>query len=365
MEPFYRVVLNGTVEIAEEHDQQEVQNSIEPALGIKQIEEGLRTVAGILDEHLDRRRKRENGACEDDGHNAGDVDLDGKVRALAAVHLASNDTFCIDNRDSSLGVVEPNDKYNHACHKDIGNRNKCVIESASLELLMEDHDVVRETGYDTGEKKNGDTVADTLLIDFLTHPHKEGGTGRQGKNNNQRLKDRGKSGKLCAVRINREIAVASQIYIVCGGLKKGQDNCNDSCNDLQFFPSRVALFGHSLQSRNSDSQELNDDGRVDVWGDGHCKQGAVLECVTSHHVQIVHKVACRCGVGDNTHGSIGERNTDGCTDPEQKNDKCREENLLPDFRCLKRIDERLQHVRPPRPFRRQLRSSPSLPLNKR
>lgn len=203
------VVLDRTVEIAEEHDQDEVQDAVEPALGIKQIEERSRTLARILDEHLDCGRKGENGAGEDDGHDAGDIDLDGKVRILAAVHLSAYDALCINDRNTSLGVVEPDDEHDHGCHENVGDRNECIVESASLELLMVNHDVLGETGDDTGEKENRDTVADTFFVDLLTQPHEKCGAGGKGENNDQSLKDRGETMEHGSVGIQGDIAIAS------------------------------------------------------------------------------------------------------------------------------------------------------------
>ncbi len=49
-------------------------------------------------------------ACEDDGENAGHVDLNGQVGVLSAVHLSADHTLGILNRNSALGAGHKDDE---------------------------------------------------------------------------------------------------------------------------------------------------------------------------------------------------------------------------------------------------------------
>ena len=131
--------------------------------------------------------------------------------ALTAVHLASYNSFCVLNRDSSFRIVHPDDESNHRKKKNNYNRNECVISAALCQIHIHRIYECRHTRYDTGKKDNGNTVSDTLVVNLLAEPHDKAGAGNENKNDCQCLKNSCKAGEKFAVCVGYNIALCSQV----------------------------------------------------------------------------------------------------------------------------------------------------------
>ena len=60
------------------------------------------------------------------------------------------------------------------------------MEPLGADVARTHRDHVGHTGQDAGEQDDGDAVADTELIDLLTHPHDKGRAGNKRDNDDQR-----------------------------------------------------------------------------------------------------------------------------------------------------------------------------------
>ena len=64
----------------------------------------------------EEQRRRQNGAGEDDRHDAAGVDLERKVGGLAAHHLAADDALGVLHGDAALGALDEDDEGDDGDH---------------------------------------------------------------------------------------------------------------------------------------------------------------------------------------------------------------------------------------------------------
>ena len=68
-------------------------------------------------------------------------------------------------------------------------------------------------------------------------------------------------------------------------LKKRKRNRKIPCDLRRLFLPLCALFRPLLKGRNNDVEQLDDDGRVDVGRDAHCKDGKFTERAAGEKIQ--------------------------------------------------------------------------------
>ena len=66
----------------------------------------------------EQQRRGEDGAGEDDRHDAAGVDLERKMGGLAAHHLASDDALGVLHGDAALGALDEDDEGDDGDHAD-------------------------------------------------------------------------------------------------------------------------------------------------------------------------------------------------------------------------------------------------------
>src|SRR5699024_9258961 len=104
------VELDGGVEVAEEDDEQEVDDRVGDGVGVEDVLHH----PGILPaghEGADGGGDGRDGGGEDDGHDAGHVHLQRQMGALAAVELAPHDALGVLHRQAALRVVDDDDEH--------------------------------------------------------------------------------------------------------------------------------------------------------------------------------------------------------------------------------------------------------------
>ena len=130
-------------------------------------------------------------------------------------------------------------------------------------------------GQNAGEQDDGDTIADTELGDLLAHPHDEGGAGDEGGDDDQ-------GGPNAA---GGQDAVGLHQHIVAPALQDGDGHGSVTGDGLDlllaFF---AAVLRHTLQGRDGDGQQLDDDGAVDVGLNAQGENGSVGERAAGHDV---------------------------------------------------------------------------------
>ena len=170
------------------------------------------------------------------------------------------------------------------------------------------------------------------------------------------LQHGGEAGEQLPFGVSHNVALRTQIDEVRSTLQQCQCDRGVTGDGCDFLSALFTLFGKLFQRRDRNSEELDDNRAVDIRGDGHGENRTIVERVTGHHAQIVHK-RFTGGIDDTRAGNVGERNRNRCTDSEDEYDQCGEKHLFTKICNFPGINKRTYHFRSPRPSRRRLRSS--------
>ncbi len=322
---FNRIEGDHNVEVRERDDKNNAEEHIDPRLGIKIVGNGCEPFY-IGEECCDGCGKSCNGACKDDGHNTGHIDLEGKVCSLSAVHLSSDNTLSVLDRDSSLGVCYTNDETDDSDYQ--SDRNDCKDKAYPVEAAeaacgeYETPNACCElgnSGNDVYKEYHRDTVAHTVFVDLLSEPHNDTCTCAIACDDYR---------KLYIVHsafgsVEGERAVEEHLCVTVRGYDR---KCHSypTGDHLDLLLTCFAVLGHSLERRDRDREKLDNDGCSDVRRNTECKQCCLAERTTRKKVHILENGA-RCQgkcVG------INERNGDACTETVNNNDKQCEEELV-------------------------------------
>src|SRR5439155_113678 len=111
-----RIEGDGGVEVAEEDDEPDVDEHVEPAPGRQVILHPAR--GGMVDEAGHRAREEEDRGGEDGRDHARGVDLERQVRALPAVHPPPHHAFGIRHLDATLRALHVDDGRHHHHHEE-------------------------------------------------------------------------------------------------------------------------------------------------------------------------------------------------------------------------------------------------------
>ena len=210
---------------------------------------------------------------------------------------------------------------------------------------------LREAADDAREQDDGDTVSDAEFGDLLTQPHDERGACGKGHHDDDGRPDSGSLG--------HDDTVAAHKQVVAVTLKEADADrgVTGDGSDL-LLALFAALFAQPLERRDSDAQELDDDGGVDVGLDAQSKDGSQGERAAGHGVVKSEDGVLQLGKVGGKNVGVHIRHGHGIAEPVKKNDEQREEDLPAQLRDLPCVTESLDHLTPPRPFLQRLRSSP-------
>ena len=347
-----RVELDRGVEVAEEDDEQEVDDDIRPGGRIKDVLHDP-TVLPLRNEGADGGRQRRDRLGEDDRQDAAHVHLHRQVRALAAVHLAADHALGILHRQTALGVVDEHDEHDEQQGAEVHQHQDPPGEVAIGDVVDLADDGVREAGDDAHEQDDRDTVADAELGDLLTKPHDEGGAGRKGQDNDDGCPD-------IAGKVRVDEAVVAHHHIIRKALQQADGDravAGDAGDLLLAFLAAFLL--QTLQSGDRNAQELNDDGSVDVRLDGQREDRRLRERAAGHDVeQAQDRVlqATSLEVVGQCFG-VDERYGYGIAETVKQDNQKRKENFLAQFLNAPCVTKCLEHLTPPQPFLLLPRSS--------
>ena len=212
----------------------------------------------------------------------------------------------------------------------------------------------RNTREDAGEQQNGNAVADAAIVDLLTEPHHQRGADGEAQDDDN-------GGEPCgagaAGRSRRQRIVLVLCHeVIRDAEQKAQSNRHIARQFAELLAAVLALLCPALQHRDRHRQQLNDDGTVDIRGDGERKQAGVREAAAGHQRQNTHEVAAAFGSLRNS-GNINKGNRDGGTDPENQHDEKRIQDLFAEIHDFPCIPQGLEHLKSPLPFRLPFRSS--------
>ena len=198
------------------------------------------------------------------------------------------------------------DQNDHRKHADDQQRDPQVADGAlGADVARTHRDHVGHAGQDTCKQDDGDTVADTELIDLLAQPHHERRTGNKRNDDHERRPD--------ALLLEDVVVLAD--HVVAKALKQGDRHGRVAGDggDL-LLAGLAAVAGETLERGDRDRQQLDDDRAVDVGLDAQredrrfCERAAGHDVVEAKHgaahaVEIVAEQR-RVDIGD------GDRVTD-------------------------------------------------------
>ena len=249
---------------------------------------------------------------------------------LTAVHLTAYHTLGILNRNAALGIGHDDNEHD-GCQEQYqgeGNDEPVLHNTVDRQIELGDHSVHhrRCAGYDTGKQDHGDTIADALVVDLLTHPHNQHGASQEGGDDDN-------SGEVhCGTLGIGESAVIAHQEVVCHRLQQAQGHSAVPGILVEDLPAFLTLLRELLQGRNGHSQQLDHDGSSDVGGDTQSKQGGIAEGATAEQVNVAQPVIVAANISlENIR--LQERNRNRCANAEKQQDHT----------CIQELRAKIRH----------------------
>ena len=178
--------------------------------------------------------------------------------ALAAVHFTADNSLCVLHGDPALGIVDVNDQDDDSESAEEHEQCDPPLQGTGGDITNARNNAGRESGNDAREEDHRDTVADTVFGDLLTQPHDQSGTGGEGQDDDDRRPDV----VLCVA--DKEVVVLDE-HVVTEALKKADTDSRITGDGGDLLSAFLALvLAQSLQCGDSDAQQLDDDGSIDV-----------------------------------------------------------------------------------------------------
>src|SRR5271156_224298 len=169
---------DGDVEVGEEDNAYHVEQLVPGFAGAQAIENAGQEAA-VADESgaCEEQRGGEDGAGEDDRHDAAGVDLERQVGGLAPHQAAADDTLGVLDRDAAFAALHKDDEGddgNHHGDEDDQRRDGEGSPGLGLSLVDQVLNAARQADHDAGEDEQAHAVADATIGDLFTQPHDEG-----------------------------------------------------------------------------------------------------------------------------------------------------------------------------------------------
>lgn len=313
-------------------------------------------VLAVGPELSDHCRNLKDGHCEDQGHNAVSIGLEGYMCSIAAVGLPADNALCILDGDPAFCLVNGGNADNedeNDCDngKDVPpvilKRNAAAVSNGlDSECTVDEVDNdLRNGGYDGSEDQDGNTVADALLGDPLAHPHQECGTCGAAETNgdvgHNAVHEYAESAGAEDGNLFKQVAHAVETDNDTYGLDKCETNADIAGDPFDLHPT-VVFLAELLKSGERNGEELQDNGSRDVGRNTHRKDGELAQRAAGEQIEEVEEVilgnhaseCCRVNSGN------GDERTETVHDDEEE----RVQHLGAKILYLPGIDDRLKHL---------------------
>ena len=240
---------------------------------------------------------------------------------LTAVHLAANHTLCVLHRDPAFGIRYKDNEDDQRQDADQKQQSNIPGQAAVGDVGHHRADARREAGDDIGEQNNGDTVANAKLGDLLAQPHDKCRTSREGQDDD---------GSADEIRLAENRVALVGVVFEHNPVGKAHDQAQTDrrvASDLfQLLAAFLAAFLlKTLQGRNGDGQQLDDDRCVDIRLDRQRKDCRIRERRTGHGVKQAEDCVAQVIVkGLSEDLDIHKRDRDAVTQPvDHKDEECK------------------------------------------
>ena len=242
---------------------------------------------------------------------------------MTAIRSLTDHALGVGNRDAAEARLNVDDEDDHRQGDDAKQEHTEIADRASLHIMVDRSDVLRQGRNDAGKDDKRDTIADTLRRNLLAHPHEEYRTGRQRDRDDQ---------DVDGVRIQDGFLQANG-HADC--LEEGEHDGQIARDLRRLLVPLLAFLRPLLEGRDDDIEELDDNGRIDVRRDAHREDGELTERTTGKKVQETEQIAVCEELLDR--GRINSRDGDVRPHPEDGEHDQREDDLLAKFGYLKDV----------------------------
>src|SRR5690606_5479796 len=339
-----RVESDRDVEEREEGDQGHVDHGVDPREGGAEDEvrvDPLHPSGRRVAEGGGHLRQREDRGGEDDGDDAGLVDLDRDVGRGAAVHTSAHHALGVLHGDAALGLLDEH----HADHDQQAHEHHQGEGDPALELpdLAEGGGEARR---DRGEDHQRHAVADAALGDHLAHEHDQDRAHGHGHHHEQQGRDRLVGHELEGAA-DEEVARAHQ-RDDRGGLEDAQTDREIAGLLGELGGAGGTLLVEGLGPRGPHANELHDDRGGDVGHHAEGEDRQLQQSAAGEHVDHPQDAgsAGRGGLVRAHHDvvRVEARGGDEDSQPVDREQSEREEELVPQLWGAQRAHERIHLV---------------------
>ena len=149
-------------------------------------------VKGRAELREDLLREEQDGAGEDDGHDARVVDLEREEGALTTHDFIAHHALGVLDRDLALALHDHDNTHRHGDEEDSHNDGLRQTEALTRADRTEEQIVggdgrIWNIGQDTDGDEQRDAITDAALGDLLAEPHQEhGASGHENYRGDQK-----------------------------------------------------------------------------------------------------------------------------------------------------------------------------------
>src|SRR5262245_1359376 len=287
---------NGSPEVAEEVNQDDVANVVEVTLA---LEGGGEVVGPAVLKRLghhpeEKHRDQQEAAGEDHGHDAGLIDAQRQPLLGAAVDAPAAHVLGRLRRDAALSLGDGDDRDHDADeeHNEHDDFLESDVAASAAAAEREDRRFqvaafeneggggVADASADAGHDDEADAVADAVFVDLLADPHEEDRADSHGDDRCEYIPE----GVVTLIRQAQAVGLGARDM-------RDPEPCLDKTYQhrgvarvfVDLFPAGLAFFLQLFQGRPDAGEELEDNRRRDIRHDAQAEDGALTETAAREH----------------------------------------------------------------------------------
>lgn len=327
-----RIEHHGGVEVREEHDEQQRENPVEPPRG-QRI--GGRRKPTDVEQRRQLSREVDQATGEDDGDDAGRIDLERDIRRLPAEHLAPLNALGIVHRDATLCALDEDDERNAHDHHGYDERRDGQAHACGISQVHRRENSRGNARHDAHEDDERHAVADTPLRDKLAHPHDERRARHEREHHDDARKPAGNG-----VAENHAIGRRLEQQQIADRIDQTETERKVTRDLRDFAATCFAVLGPAADCGDDALHELHDDRRRDVGHDAEREHREMRKRASGEQVEHRHRHTAALGRHERLR-ELAERDSRhrqvGAEAVQRQNGK-REEDLLAKLRYLECVD---------------------------
>ena len=356
----FRIERNGRPEIAEEVDQHDVEEIVrkhavmrEPAgRGTKPLTKPhrVRIAAERLRKHTEEpRRDHEQGAGENDRHDARLIHFDRQVLTHTAHDAAAADVLRTLGRNTALTKRDEHNarhdgEEQERQHEQVHETGITAADlqtaqtAAAVEVRVQLDDRFRHTGKDACHDEEADPVTDTVSIDLFAKPHEERRSARHDEDRNDLPGKIKRTGPRITETVQEDL-VASENGRHGDQVEPALENAEHDRRIarvlIDLFTSALPFLLKFLQRSVNTRQKLENDRSGNVRHDPQTKDRDLTNIRRTENRSLIQqglKSITRSGVFDRDFRRIDHRKIDLVANTKDRQEQKSQEDLATQLR---------------------------------